>query len=150
MHVINNYWMRMRYQEFFTPRSIFLTRNILTRNPDRIHQTIAIFLRHSVHTPNLVVSFTTGLFTNCVVTAAMVVFQFKRILIRLFCLEHQHGRHAFAELIPGEWVQMLYCVNEAHNSPTTTYRWIVCLICPVKLKVRQTGCTVCDSFRQTV
>jgi hypothetical protein len=28
------------------------------------------------------------------VTAAMLVFQFKRILIRLFCLKHQHGRHA--------------------------------------------------------
>jgi hypothetical protein len=25
------------------------------------------------------------------VTAAMLVFQFKIILIRLFCLEHQHG-----------------------------------------------------------
>jgi hypothetical protein len=29
------------------------------------------------------------------VIAAMLVFQFKRILIRLFCLEHQHGRHGF-------------------------------------------------------
>ena len=29
------------------------------------------------------------------VTAAMLVFQFKRILIRLFCLEYQHGRHGF-------------------------------------------------------
>jgi hypothetical protein len=29
------------------------------------------------------------------VTAAMLVFQFKIILIRLFCLEHQHGRHGF-------------------------------------------------------
>jgi hypothetical protein len=28
-------------------------------------------------------------------TAAMLVFQFKRILIRLFCLEYQHGRHSF-------------------------------------------------------
>ena len=29
------------------------------------------------------------------VTAAMLVFQFKRILIKLFCLEHQHGLHGF-------------------------------------------------------
>ena len=29
------------------------------------------------------------------VTAAMLVFQFKIILIRLICLEHQHGRHGF-------------------------------------------------------
>jgi hypothetical protein len=29
------------------------------------------------------------------VTAAMLVFEFERILIRLFCLEHQHGRHGF-------------------------------------------------------
>jgi hypothetical protein len=32
----------------------------------------------------------------------MLVFQFKRILIRLFCLEHQHGRAmAFVESVPG-------------------------------------------------
>jgi hypothetical protein len=29
------------------------------------------------------------------VTATMLVFQFKKIVIRLFCLEHQHGRHNF-------------------------------------------------------
>jgi hypothetical protein len=29
------------------------------------------------------------------ITAAMLVFQFKIILIRLFCLEHQHGSHGF-------------------------------------------------------
>jgi hypothetical protein len=36
------------------------------------------------------------------VAAAMLVFQFKIILIRLFFLEHQHGRHAmtFVELVP--------------------------------------------------
>ena len=34
------------------------------------------------------------------VTAAMLVFQFKRILIRLFCLEHQHGRHGFCWVGP--------------------------------------------------
>jgi hypothetical protein len=37
------------------------------------------------------------------VTAAMLVFLFKGILIRLFCLEHQHGRRmTFVELVPGE------------------------------------------------
>jgi hypothetical protein len=37
------------------------------------------------------------------VTTAMLMLQFKRILIRLFCLEHQHGRPmAFVELVPGE------------------------------------------------
>jgi hypothetical protein len=34
------------------------------------------------------------------VTAAMLVFQFKIILIRLFCLEHQHGRHGFCWVGP--------------------------------------------------
>jgi hypothetical protein len=34
----------------------------------------------------------------------MFVFQFKRILIRLFCLEH--------ELLLGEWVQTLYRVYQ--------------------------------------
>jgi hypothetical protein len=29
------------------------------------------------------------------VIAIMLVFQFKIILIRIFCLEHQHGRHGF-------------------------------------------------------
>ena len=30
----------------------------------------------------------------------MLVFQFKIILIRLFCLEHQHGRHGFCRVGP--------------------------------------------------
>jgi hypothetical protein len=34
------------------------------------------------------------------VAAAMLVFQFKRILIRLFFLEHQHGRHDFCRVGP--------------------------------------------------
>jgi hypothetical protein len=34
------------------------------------------------------------------VTAAMLVFQFKRILIRFFCLKHQHGRHGFCWVGP--------------------------------------------------
>jgi hypothetical protein len=34
------------------------------------------------------------------VTAAMLVFQFKIILIRLFCLEHQHCRHGFCWVGP--------------------------------------------------
>jgi hypothetical protein len=34
------------------------------------------------------------------VTAAMLVFQFKIILIRFFCLEHQHGRHGFWWVCP--------------------------------------------------
>jgi hypothetical protein len=36
------------------------------------------------------------------VTAAMLVFQFKIILIRLFCPEHQHAAMTFVELLPGE------------------------------------------------
>ena len=30
----------------------------------------------------------------------MLVFQFKIILIRFFCLEHQHGRHGFCWVGP--------------------------------------------------
>ena len=36
------------------------------------------------------------------VTAAMLVFQFKIILIRLFCPEHQHAAMTFVGLLPGE------------------------------------------------
>jgi hypothetical protein len=35
------------------------------------------------------------------VTAAMLVLQFKIILIRLFCLKHQDGRHGFCSLRNG-------------------------------------------------
>jgi hypothetical protein len=34
------------------------------------------------------------------VTTPMLVFQFKIILIRPFCLEHQHGRHGFCWVGP--------------------------------------------------
>jgi hypothetical protein len=36
----------------------------------------------------------------CDVKAAMLVFQYKRILIRSFCQVHQHGRHRLCSLIP--------------------------------------------------
>jgi hypothetical protein len=32
------------------------------------------------------------------VTAAMLVFQFRIILIKLSCLEHQHDRHGFCQV----------------------------------------------------
>ena len=36
----------------------------------------------------------------CDVKAAMLVFQYKRILIRSFCQVHQHGRHRLCSLVP--------------------------------------------------
>jgi hypothetical protein len=54
------------------------------------------------------------------VTAAMLVFQFKRILIRLFCrLEHQHGRHDFCWVVP--W-GMKADFQSSHEAPRRSLR----------------------------
>jgi hypothetical protein len=42
------------------------------------------------------------------VTTPMLVFQFKIILIRPFCLEHQHGR----QLVPGECQRSTGCIKK--------------------------------------
>jgi hypothetical protein len=71
------------------------------------------------------------------VTAAMLAFQFQRILIRLFCLEllicpeHQHGRHGFGWV--GPWGMSANALNKLSPSaratePTSSVECILSLI----------------------
>jgi hypothetical protein len=51
------------------------------------------------------------------VTAAMLVFQFKRVLIRLFCMEH--------ELLAGEWVVGApIAMNLKHRVIGPKWKWV--------------------------
>jgi hypothetical protein len=50
----------------------------------------------------------------------MLVFKFKRILIRLLCLEHAM---AFVELVPGEWVQTLYSQSDVRSGKVYWQQW---------------------------